>query len=626
MIDPKAQLLEAEAAVRAGRLHDAEQLYLSVGEQRGGARQINGLAVLAAKRGQFDEALSLFDRARTLEPENLDAWLNAGNIRRALGNMEATNDFRQALALDPDNLQAHMGLGLCLQKQGDAEGAHKHLSRVTALQPEMPGAAKLAGKLAMQLAKMGVARGHLEAALKLEPDDPELLLLYGKLLHYEGHYVQAAMLLERAVQANPGSETAALLFAGSLADSAQVEKALELCQTAAQKYPESADRFVAHRIKALQVDGRQEQALEEARKACRQWPHSAALWLQLARLDAKGIDDRDVETIRQLMASSSNNDRALLCFSLAAIYESRQELDREIHWLNEGNKARYMSGAFDQDLQKKFGHFMQQKVAAPLPEAPVKSPVSCQPVFIIGMPRSGTTLTEQILSSHSCVAAGGESGLVREALRDWEEQGGLSGLEQMLSERLPEMAAFLRQRLSEQFATLAGGQPWLTEKSVNNYLYVPMIQAAFPEARFVWLRRHPLDNCLGCYKQLFAGGQEFSYNVDDCAAHYGNVQVLMGHWRNTVGIAVHELRYEALVTDLEGSVRQLLDFCGLPFEQACLDFQENRRRVVTASVGQVRQGMFTSAMGRWQRYGDLLDPFRQALERHGVDWRGYPEG
>jgi hypothetical protein len=242
-------------------------------------------------------------------------------------------------------------------------------------------------------------------------------------------------------------------------------------------------------------------------------------------------------------------------------------------------------------------------------------PVQPTPILIVGLPRSGSTLLEQILASHSQLDATHELGDLTRSVQTLRRRS-------HNQERFPEFLGKTRaagwSRIGREYlkrtARYRQGAPYFVDKNPNNFIFAGVVKLAMPNAKVINARRHPLDSCLGAYKQLFASGQPFTYDMTELGEYYLQYQRLMDHWHSVMPGFVLDVHYEDVVSDLETQVRRLLDFCGLPFEEACLNFHETKRAVKTASSEQVRQPIYSSSLNRWRNYEAHLDALVHILE------------
>src|SRR5690606_26685222 len=305
--------------------------------------------------------------------------------------------------------------------------------------------------------------------------------------------------------------------------------------------------------------------------------------------------------------------------------EARGELERQLDYLAQASELKQAMLTYDVGNQRQYMEKLCRSVAGQadcIDKLPVlaRSSSPIQPLFVVGMPRSGTTLMEQILSAHPAVEAGGESHAFKSATDKLLEAFGLRYQEQLwqrpLADYIPQLA-----KEYQAFHVAAGvTTPCVTDKAINHFRYLGLLKAAMPESRIIIMHRHPLDLALGQYKQLFATGQQFTYRGDWIADALAGFYLMLAVWEQWRVEMLH-VSYESLVHEQEAVTRRVLAFTGLPWDDACLRFHENRRAVSTASAVQVREGLFTRAAGRWQRYGELLDPFCKAMADAGIDIR-----
>lgn len=327
---------------------------------------------------------------------------------------------------------------------------------------------------------------------------------------------------------------------------------------------------------------------------------------------------------RVLAACGSAPGRVHLCHALAKEYEDTGSFERSFACLQEGAalKRRHMRYSVEADLD--IIERIRQVYGPRMFDGHVPGCEDDSAIFVIGMPRTGTTLVERILDSHPLVRSAGELNefgieLVRLAGR---LPGGPAGSRLEFVDRTATLdfrslgEAYLRATLP-----LRGATPHFVDKLPFNYLYAGLIHLALPRARIVSLRRHPMDTCYAVYKQLFRDAYPFSYDLDELGRYYVAYHGLMRHWDAVMPGVIHTVAYEDLVADLEGQARRLLAYCGLPWHDGCLQFHRNPRASTTASAVQVRRPIYESSVGRWRHYASQLEPLRAALERAGIDTR-----
>jgi hypothetical protein len=242
---------------------------------------------------------------------------------------------------------------------------------------------------------------------------------------------------------------------------------------------------------------------------------------------------------------------------------------------------------------------------------------SQRPIFILGLPRSGTTLVDRIISSHSQVDSLGEHRTLAMALT--REAGGPAPKKELIERSTRIDFDALGRGYCNSIDGFGMDAPGLVDKTPQNFLYLGLIHLALPGARIIHLRRNPMDNCYAMYKTLFRAGYPFSYSLQDVGRYYIAYRRLMDHWRKTIPVAFLDVDYEAVIADQEGQTRRILDYCGLDWEDACLEFHRHSGPAATASAAQVRQPVYSSSVGLWRKYARQLAPFAGKLREHGID-------
>ena len=327
------------------------------------------------------------------------------------------------------------------------------------------------------------------------------------------------------------------------------------------------------------------------------------------------------EIERALATATSPAGRAQLCYALAKELEDLGEFDASFVRLKQGADARRRHMRYDVETDVGIMRRIREVFGGDVLAGPRAGDAGGEAIFVIGLPRTGTTLVERILASHPDVCSAGElSSFSVELVRMVE---GLPG--RALASRLDfvDRAATIDfQALGEAYlrSTLPhrDERPRFVDKLPFNYLYAGLIHRALPRARIVSLERHPMDSCYSVYKQLFRDAYPFSYDLDDLGRYYVAYAELMRHWRRLMPGVIHTLRYEDLVADLEGEARRLLEYCGLAWDARCLRFHENEDASTTASALQVRQPIYAHSVGRWRNYAKHLEPLRARLEAAGI--------
>jgi thioredoxin-like negative regulator of GroEL len=347
-------------------------------------------------------------------------------------------------------------------------------------------------------------------------------------------------------------------------------------------------------------------------------PHDYDAYRNRATLRRQTRDDNHIAEIEVLLAEGAKTPagEAQLCYALAKEYEDLGEDERSFDYLRRGADKRRSIMSYDVDGDVAVMNRLREVFDAELIDSGARGYDEPGPVFVMGLPRSGTTLVDRILSSHSRVESLGEINNFAYSLMHTIGQGG----DKL---KLIDMSATidfreLGERYVRSIRSFGKTSPFLIDKTPLNYLYVGLARLALPGARIVHIRRNPMDSCYGMYRTLFRAGYPFSYDFEDLGKYYVAYRRLMDHWRDVAPGAFIDVSYESLVDDQEEVSRQIVDYCGLEWEPACLEFHKNTSAVSTASSIQVRRPVYRDAMQRWRRYEKQLQPLADYLVDHGI--------
>jgi tetratricopeptide (TPR) repeat protein len=346
-------------------------------------------------------------------------------------------------------------------------------------------------------------------------------------------------------------------------------------------------------------------------------PGLAEAWWSLADLKNYQFSDTEVRAMERLLASDARErgNEAQLHFALGRAFEQRQDYAHSFAHYARGNALRRLDAPFDiAKFERKSARVRACFDAQFFAERAGAGEPAPAPIFIVGLPRSGSTLIEQILASHSSVEGTMELQNMLTIVREFDHRNPQrDAYPESVRSTPPAKFAPLGRRYLEETAPLRSGRPRFIDKMPNNFSHVGLIQVLLPNAIVIDMRRHPLDACFSTFKQHFAEGQSFSYDLEDLGRYYRSYLSLMDHWDQVLPGKVLHVSYEALVREPEVNIRRLLEHCELPFEPACIAFHETRRQIRTASAEQVRQPLYTSAVGHWRHFERELEPLRRAL-------------
>lgn len=604
----------AEMCRQKGLLVEAEQAGLRAVER--GPDLIAGwsnLGIILQESGKLEQSLECLQRAVAMQPDSPQAHNNLANTCRRLNLMEsAQTHYQQALTLDPYYAEAHSNLAFLHSSMGHFELAVNSARRAIELNPLFTDAyLNLAEAESAQL-HHAQALHWLEALQSFAPDYVSGLTARATLLKKLDRMDEALLCARRAVTLAPDNAQAHFTLGAVLQALEQHDEALEAYDRAARLPGTQVEEAMVARATLLQESGHKEQAIVAFEAALKAFPHSAQALT--ARSDSKKYrpDDPDIAAMEALLASGrhlSLNHRLGLHFSLGKAYLETADSSRAFYHLDTGNALKRSTFSYDAYSTRAW----LQQIASAFPAERFSNPAgtgspSSLPVFVLGMPRSGTTLIEQILASHPQVQGAGELPALRLAI---EQHGPFP---QSLASWSEQDLREIGQRYLAQIEPLAGDKQRLVDKMPANFLYAGLIPLILPGARIIHSRRNPVDTCLSCYSKQFGGEQRFTYNQTELGEFHRDYQALMAHLRSVLPAeSFIEVDYEAVVDDLEGQARRLIAFIDLPWNEACLDFHKTERVVRTASVTQVRQPIYSSSKGRWHAHAEHLGPLLSAL-------------
>ncbi len=606
-------LVEAADALRAlGRAREAVPLYQRALQNDPRLVEAhNNLGNAYLELAQPTQAAASYRLALELRPDDAQILCNLGNAERELGNLEqALALCRRAVALDPNSSVAHNKLGLVLVTLGQGEEAEASYRQALALNSRYAEALNNLGNLLRGFGRRREAVALYTQAIEGDPNRPESHWNLGSVLFELRRTHEAAASFERALAIKPDYAPALLSMGIALRQQRRPAEAERSCQAALAAEPNYVEALSF--LGELRADrGRFAEAEELFRQAIAIQPDFAAAYFGIAthrkmtRVDEAWLTGAEALLARPLPLAQDISLR----YALGKYYDDVGEYDRAFEHYRQANELakRYESNYSQAQLSERVDQIMRSCDPAFLQRATLQGSSSEQPVFIVGMPRSGTSLTEQILASHPAVVGAGELPFWNGAFtayRKAEVKG------QVDAKLIPGMAVDYLERLAAE----SNGGLRVVDKMPANFFYAGLIHAAFPRARIIHMQRHPLDTCLSIYFQNFFGMGPFANDLDDLAHYYGQYLRIMNHWRAMLpATALLEIPYEALIEDQEAWSRRMVDFIGLPWDPKCLEFHQTDRVVITASKWQVRQRIHGASAGRWRHYEKFVGPLREAL-------------
>ena len=632
----------------AAALTAAERLLATAPEHRD---FLYARAVALRYLGQTPQALATLATLEVLYPAYSRLYQERGHCyvgeRQAAPAIQA---FLRAVNLNPTLGASWNALRLLFNMTGEAAGArtaNEHLTRLAALpaevlaatdlysdgdwaaaeaivrpfllrHPQHVEAMRLLGRIGLELDVLDDAEFLLDAVLELDPEYRAARYDYVRVLLKRHKHAQAMTELERLLAADPADVAYRTTYATTAASLGDPARAVELYRALIGDSPLAADLHLSlgHVLKTM---GRTGEAIAAYRQAALVRADFGDAYWSLANLKTYRFDDAELAAMKAVLARPvlRAEDRYHLCFALGKALEDRGDYAASHTAFAEGNARKKAEIRYRPELIERNAE--QQAAVCTAPFFRARAGVGCpdrDPIFIVGLPRSGSTLLEQILASHSAVEGTMElSDLPRivQQLQGREIDGQTPRYPAVLAE-LPagEFLRLGRQYLDET-RVYRSGRPFFIDKMPNNFRHIGLIHLMLPNARIIDARREAMACCFSNLKQLFASGQEFTYSVEDIARYYRSYVGLMAHWDSVLPGRVLRVWHEEVVDDLEGNVRRILDYCGLPFEAACVEFHRTERNVRTASSEQVRRPIYREGLDQWRHFEPYLGPLRDAL-------------
>ena len=575
-----------------------------------------GLAHGALRHGE--PAVAALRRSVELRPDLGEAWRALADHLNAIGDV-AGADAAYARHLkfstsDPRLLEA--GAALIENRIAPAEALLRtHLKQY----PTDIAAIRMLAEVAARLGRYADAEALLERCLELAPGFTAARHNYASVLHRQGKGSQALVQAERVLAEDPANPGFRSMKAAILGQIGEYSEAIEIYRGVLAEYPGQAKAWMSYGH-ALKSAGRREDSIAAYRRSTELAPGFGEAWWSLANLKTFRFDPHDRATMERQLALDglTESDRFHFHFAIGKALEDAGNWEASFRHYEQGNRLRKALIRYDADENSAKQNRSKAlfSVAFLNDRAGFGNPAP-DPIFIVGLPRSGSTLLEQILSSHSTVEGTMELPDVIGIARELGERKSRSQ-DSKYPEVLATLGAADLRALGDRYLEQTRVQrktaaPYFIDKMPNNFAHIGLIHLMLPNARIVDARRHPLACCFSAFKQHFARGQHFSFDLADLGRYYRDYVELMAHFDAVLPGRVHRVLYERMIDDTESEIRRLLDYCGLPFEEGCLRFYENERAVRTASSEQVRQPIYREGVDHWRHFESWLGPLKEAL-------------
>ena len=547
----------------------------------------NNLGVALAQAGNFTAAIAEYRQATALRPNYVEAHGNRANALAALDlHQEAIAAFEASLSISPNALGILNNFGNLLVKLKRNQEAITHYRKAIRLKPEFFEAHNNLGN-ALAPSNQTEAIAHFRKALDINPNYADALINLGNLLGGIERYDEAISCYRQALLIQPASAETHYCLGNALVTLGRMDEAREALETAIHLAPDHPEFY---------------RSLGECKRFTAEDPHLAAMEALAENIDALAEDQRIV-----------------LHFSLSKAYGDLGLHQNSFQHLSEANGLRRRQVDYDESetlgLHRRVidvfdTEFMRSKTGIGDPSA--------VPIFILGMPRSGTTLIEQILASHPDVHGAGEILALHRAVHHRAEMDETppDTFPNSIATAQPEQLRAIGERYLSQTAPLAPYAKRIVDKALGNFVFAGLVHLALPNARIIHARRDPIDTCVSCYSKLFASELLYTYDLAELGRYYRSYQTLMEHWGTVLPQGTMlEVNYEEMVSDFEAQARRIVHYCGLDWDHRCLDFHQTQRPVRTASATQVRQPIYQTSVGRWRPYETMLQPLLAELKR-----------
>lgn len=583
-IDDRDLINHAARALGAGRLDEAETFCrraISAGSGAAIAQHLLGL--IAHRRGNFREAVDYLCKSLVNESEQAVWYFNLGVSCRAAGLLaDAERAYERAIQLDPAYASAHYNLGSVRLALGDTASARDCFKAAIHHDPSHGNACFQLASIHRNAGNIGKALKMLRRADELLPGDDGVRLGLGVALLDAGELDEAGAVLKPLTRSPSVGPAASCALARVYERLGRYDLAHEMIDPLVEKTPVPIDAALVFADLAPRID-KASQAID--------------LIESMLEADALGEDQR-----------------MLSHFALGRLYDKQNEAGRAFEHFQRANGLKpkvFDPGKHEREVDAIIRTFTRELLA----RHPEPATRDSRPIFIVGMPRSGTSLVEQVLATHPDVAGGGELPDISNLARQLRRIAGAAADQpaypsSYAQEQLDEMARLYLARLD----SVDPNAKRVTDKTPSNFLYLGLIAMCLPGARIIHCKRDPMASGWSGYTQHFVGAHAYSYDLTHLGLYYRQYERLMGHWQDTLDIPLLEVDYETLVTDPEPGMRDIVEFCGLPWDDACLRFHENKRPMPSASYDQVRRPIYTSSVERWRNYEAYLAPLRNALD------------
>lgn len=599
---------------------EAKQTFLKLLEQTPNSPEAHyNLGTIYNGEEDTETAIEHLIKAVQLRPDYADAHLNLGNALLSVERKEeATQHYEQAARLKPEGYEKIQAISKLKEAEGDIDGAIRLFSDALEANDSDFRLFRELGALYQAQGRTQEALRNINKASTLEPDDIQTIILHGRALQSSSQHPRAITVLKQGLELDANNSTIHAQLAGLYGMNGQHEKGIEHAKKAQALQPETA-AHVCSEINLLIKLGQQDNATEKLESIlnCKDSEYSiASSFAKLCK--HMGRCDEAIERITTVLDRKEIHDTNPirdLYFERGRLYDTTKQYNKAFPDFIEANKLKETD--FSCKIHREYvDALMTTFNRENLINYPGAENNSDKPILIVGMPRSGTSLTEQIIASHPEVEGAGELGDIALIYRNVENMMAKKAVEQKEMALTVTECNELAQRYLDTLDEITTSETTrhVTDKMPTNFLYLGLIQQLLPKARIIHTLRNPIDTCLSIFTLDFAGSHPYAYDLKNLGCFYNEYRRIMKHWYKELDIPIMDLRYDELVNDQEAWSRKLIDFCGLEWDDVCLDFHKSKRVMNTASNEQVRQPIYKKSVHRWKNYETQLQPLIDALE------------
>lgn len=657
-MNPREAFFQALSALKNGHIHEAEDLCKQL--LRLNPNDINSLRLygqIASKKGDLREAEKAYLRTLNLAPDYAHAYMDLGALYKSQGDLKkAQQHLTKAIDLDQRLHAAKRILFDVYEAQGETQKAaelsnqfekrgeisekikyayqlhrdkkHQELEEACqAILQQDPGNLAALSLLAEHTVseRQAIRASHLfQSVIDRMPDNWRAWNGLARAKVIQDHISEGIKCLNRSLEIEPDAIETKVLKADAYTRQYDYTKAIEELELALQQQPDH-NPALAQLGLALKTIGEQDRAIEVLRQCIANDELYGEAYWTLSDMKTFKFSDEEVAQMDRIFTSEQLNDSRQVQFgyALGKAMEHRKDYQRAFQCYEKANTVQKQildysaldNTQFTDQIIQAFTPELIQRLQSSVTGSNTRPDIT--PIFIVGLPRSGSTLQEQILASHSQVEGTQELPYMPRLAKGMNI-GKAALTEQPFPASMNELTTEQVEDIAQRYLTLSEhhrtqGKSYFIDKLPNNFSYIGLIALCFPNAKIINTIRHPMDNCLGCYKQLWAMGQHFTYDLEDLGHYYQDYHRLMQHWHSVLPGRILDVHYEQVVDDVENHVDRLLDFCGLEFEESCVQFHETKRAVKTSSSEQVRTPIYRSALDYWKNFEEELKPLKAVL-------------